>query len=288
MPLLKPNNNETKDQFITRFMSNPTMVSEYSDEKQRIAICMQQWVNAHKKSFVGDFINKDEVGGRVIDFDDKNGIVKTYVNAFNIKDTQNDISLPGSFNKTFRENFKNIFWHLNHDSSTMPGMTKELLEDGIGPIAIGQFNLKKQLGLDLYEDYKLFAENGRSLQHSVRVRPIKYETLPNPENPNDEYDKIRKVSEWQMKEWSSLTQQGACPGTDVLALKNEDEILNEISFLKSALNYRYSDERLKNLEKQISELTTLIKEAGFTTSKKEPLQGFDYNYLKNGIKNFKL
>ena len=231
-----------------------------------------------------EFENKDDIGGRVIDFDDKSGIVKTYINSFNIKDHQNDLSLPKSFQKTFKDNFKNIFWHVNHDSNTMPGMTKELYEDNSGAIAIGQFNLKKQFSLDLYEDYKLFAENGRSLQHSVRVRPVKYDIIPNPENPTDKNDSIRRVAEWHMKEWSSLTTQGANPETRVITLKSETEILSEIEFLKDALNRKYSDERLLNIEKQ---LDALIKRAGLTTLQNEPLT-INYEFLINGVKNFKL
>jgi phage head maturation protease len=283
MPKIKPN--ENKPDYIARFMSDPTMVSDYPDTSQRMAIAEQQWTNTHKKSFVSTYTNKDDIGGRVIDFDDTKGVVKTYINAFNIKDLQNDISLPGSFTKTFKENFKNIFWHENHDDNTMPGITLELNEDMTGAIAIGQFNLQKQSSRDLYEDYKLFAKNGRSLQHSVRVRPIKYEIMP---DPMDQDEEIRKVSEWQMREWSSLTKQGACPQTDVLSLKSESEIMEEINFLKEGLKLKYSDERLQNIEQQISELTTLIKEAGLSTSKNEPSQGIDYKYLINEIKNLKI
>jgi len=239
-------------------------------------------VNSKSKSSL--FSNKDDNGGRIIDFDDKSGIVKTYINAFNIKDSQNDISLPGCFKKTFNENFKNIFWYQNHDDNIMLGITKELLEDSTGAIAIGQFNLSKPISRDMYEDYKLYALNGRSIQHSVRVRAIKYNMAPNPANPNDEYDKIRSVAEWQMSEWSSLTKQGACPNTNVLALKNESEILEEISFLKTAMDYKFSDEKLKNIEKQLNELQTLIKEAGLTTSKNEPQKGIDYKFLINNLK----
>jgi hypothetical protein len=42
MPIPKPNDGELQDEFMQRCMSNDTMVSEYPDEKQRIAICMQQ------------------------------------------------------------------------------------------------------------------------------------------------------------------------------------------------------------------------------------------------------
>jgi len=60
--------------------------------------------------------------------------------------------------------------------------------------------------------------------------------------------------------------------------------LEEISFLKTAMDYKFSDEKLKNIEKQLNELQTLIKEAGLTTSKNEPQKGIDYKFLINNLK----
>ncbi len=38
---------------------------------------------------------------------------------------------------------------------------------------VGQLNLEKQIGRDTLADYKLFAENGRTLEHSIGVKAIK-------------------------------------------------------------------------------------------------------------------
>lgn len=42
MPLPKKDKDESKDKFISRCMSNPTMQSEYPDQKQRVAVCMSR------------------------------------------------------------------------------------------------------------------------------------------------------------------------------------------------------------------------------------------------------
>ena len=39
MPLPKPKVNESRKDFMQRCISNPTMVNEYKDANQRIAIC---------------------------------------------------------------------------------------------------------------------------------------------------------------------------------------------------------------------------------------------------------
>ena len=43
MPLPKRTATETRDKFIERCMSDKTMVNEYPDKKQRLAVCAVQW-----------------------------------------------------------------------------------------------------------------------------------------------------------------------------------------------------------------------------------------------------
>jgi len=43
MPMPKPTEKEIKDEFIARFMGDETMIKEYPEEKQRLAIANQKW-----------------------------------------------------------------------------------------------------------------------------------------------------------------------------------------------------------------------------------------------------
>ncbi len=43
MPILKPNDGETKEEFINRCMTDDTMQKEFPDESQRYAVCLTQW-----------------------------------------------------------------------------------------------------------------------------------------------------------------------------------------------------------------------------------------------------
>jgi len=210
----------------------------------------------------------------IIDINKKDGIVKTYINSFNIKDIYSEVSLPGSFKKTFSENLKNIYWLKNHDWDVMPGVTKELIEDGKGAIAIGQINMKKQMGVDLWNDYLLYAEHGRSLEHSIRTQPIKY-TIE---------DDVMYISEQKISEWSTLTRPGANPNTEVISLKYQAD---EMALLRDALKLDYSDEKLKNIENKINDLETLIIKAAEGTLIDKPI---DEKFIKttiNSINNIK-
>ena len=42
-------------------------------------------------------------------------------------------------------------------------------EDG-NLVMTGQINLKKQIGVETLEDYKLYRDHGKTLEHSVGVR----------------------------------------------------------------------------------------------------------------------
>lgn len=211
------------------------------------------------------------VNQTIIDLDKNQGIVKAYINTFNVIDAFGEVSLPGSFKKTFGENFKNIYWLKNHNWDIMPGITKELTEDVKGAIAIGQINMKKQESVDLWNDYLLYAENNRSLEHSVRVQLIKYIIK----------DDITYISEQKMSEWSTLTRPGANPETEVISLKYSE---NDIELLKKALNINYSDEKLKAIEEQIKALE--LKAAESTLNNK-PLSDEFIKQTINSIKNFK-
>lgn len=49
MPVPKPKKGEGRHTFVTRFVNDPTMKSEFQDIKQRTAVAYQTWEQAKKK-----------------------------------------------------------------------------------------------------------------------------------------------------------------------------------------------------------------------------------------------
>lgn len=49
MPMPRIKKNETKEQFIERFMSNLTMRLDFPDEGQRYVIALEQWEKQKKE-----------------------------------------------------------------------------------------------------------------------------------------------------------------------------------------------------------------------------------------------
>lgn len=48
MPIPKPKLDETQDKFISRCMSNETMMIEYKRQDQRLAVCYVTWRDRNK------------------------------------------------------------------------------------------------------------------------------------------------------------------------------------------------------------------------------------------------
>ena len=174
---------------------------------------------------------------------DEKGIVKVAVNGIGIKDSDGDISSPGSFSKTLQENFNRCKWFLNHDKTKLLGCPIEGVEEDGNLVMTGQINLKKQIGVETLEDYKLYRDHGKTLEHSVGVRAVKRDS----NNP-------AIVKEWFLGEYSTLTHWGANPQTflmDIKELRGSD-LRDHINMMRDALNKRYSGDKLKALEANIS------------------------------------
>ena len=143
---------------------------------------------------------------------DKDGTVIIQVNAFNVEDSQGDISLKGSFSKSINDGFSRWRYLYNHDRAEKICEPLEAWEDSNGLIVKAVLNLNKPLGQNTYQDYKLAAEYGRSVEHSAAVAAIK-----------SKGSSPRYVTEGMLQEFSYIPVWGANPETPLLALKTADE-----------------------------------------------------------------
>lgn len=176
------------------------------------------------------------------------GIVTVAVNGIGIEDSQHDISMPGSFTDTLRDDIHKMRWYLNHDQRQLLGVPLSGEEKDGNLVMVGQLNLEKQIGRDTLADYKLFHAAGRTLEHSIGVKAM----------ARDESDR-RKVIKWMMREYSTLTNWGANPQTFLVGIKSgtADQLRDAVEFIRMAFKQRgYSDERLKNYD---MELNLLLK-----------------------------
>lgn len=144
MPIPKPKDGETEDDFISRCMSNDTMKEEYPDNDQRLAICFQQWKDKDKKSLLVAQPERRYSGQVEIRLKEPNGdgeesnAITGYAAVFN--KWSEDLGFfkeqiaPGAFKKTIAEN--DIRALINHDPNLILGRTRnktlKLWEDDKG------------------------------------------------------------------------------------------------------------------------------------------------------------
>lgn len=203
---------------------------------------------------------------KALDVTDK-GIVTVAVNGIGIEDAQHDISMPGSFADTLANDMPKMRWFLNHDPRILLGVPLRGEEKDGNLVMEGQLNLNKQIGRDIWEDYKLYHAAGRTLEHSIGVQAL----------ARDEEDR-RKVLKWRMREYSTLTGWGANPQTFLVGMKSAtaDQVRDAVDFIRQAMQqHGYSDERLKQYD---MELNLLLKSLSGGTVVTCPCCGHQFTY----------
>jgi HK97 family phage prohead protease len=193
---------------------------------------------------------------------DQQGRVVVAANAFGNVDSDNDVSMAGSFTKTLKENFSRLRWFLNHDRNKLLGVPLEGIETPQHLQITGQLNLQKDIGRDTYADYKLYAEYGKSLEHSIGVDAIKF----------IDDQQVRKVTEWKLWEYSTLTSWGANERTPMIEMKDHDP-LKAIEWMTLQLKKGdYTDDRFLEIDKALNILLKSLIEPDKPTQDNQPIK----------------
>jgi HK97 family phage prohead protease len=223
---------------------------------------------------IKDFRIKDCI--KAVDQDE--GIVQIYVSSFGNKDSDGDIIERGAFSKTIKENISRIKHLKDHDRRQLLGLPVDISEDEKGLLVTSKMNLEKPLVKDVFSDYKFFADNGRSLEHSIGFNIIKGDM--------DQSRNAFIIKEIKLAEYSTLSFLGAnenTPLVDIKALKNKDIILDQLTEM---IKGDYSDQRLESINNLISKLKSLLNEPDKPLELNEPTEEIkELNELLKIIKN---
>ena len=184
------------------------------------------------------------------DFDEKQGIVKAYANAYDFKDDDGDISNKGSFTKTVTENFKRIRVLKDHNPTISLGVPLELdSKDPYGLLTTTKFNLKKEVSRDMFTDIQLMKDHGLNAELSIG-----YSIVSRDEKNKD------IITEYKLYEYSFLTSWAANEMSTVQDIKSIKSTYGILELIEKSYNLDYSDDRLRQIE-------TILK----ALSNKEPL-----------------
>lgn len=185
------------------------------------------------------------------DFDEKQGIVKAYANAYDFKDSDGDISAKGSFNKSVGDNRKRIRVLKDHIPTILLGIPLEFdTSDNYGLLTTTKFNLQKEVSRDMFTDIQLLKEHGLNAELSIGYEVVKRD------------EKNRSIiTEYKLWEYSFLSSWAANELSTVQDIKNIKSHYGIMELLTKAYNLPYSDSRLIQIE-------TILK----SLNNKEPLQ----------------
>ena len=173
------------------------------------------------------------------------GIVTIAISKFDNIDSYGDIVRKGAFTKTFEEGVSRLRHVVDHNlrQTSVVGLPLKMYETDDYAIVESAINLDKQIGRELFSDYKFFAKHGKTLEHSYMFNPLKYEIMKDEDGNFIGLD----IKEVKLFEYSTVAR-GANPDTPLLGLKsfiNGERSEKEISnFIKA--NHS-SDKLVKDL-----------------------------------------
>lgn len=203
---------------------------------------------------------KLDIKSSIEDVDEK-GIVKIRVSAFGNVDSYGDVMDKKAFNKTiadFKSSGKTRIKHLkNHSWNQAIGVPLEMVASEKGLDIVSKINLDKQIGAETFSDYKFYADNGQTLEHSIGYTVVKSEPIE---------DGITSLKEVNLLEYSSLDFLGANSETPLLDLKNAE------------LN---SEELIKRIEDLEARLKALEPQSTQAVEEKAEEPAIDVNILNN-------
>ena len=179
------------------------------------------------------------------DLDESKGIVVAYANTYNNKDADWDMSAHGSFDKTVSENFKRIRVLKDHNPTLMIGVPLSIdTKDTYGLLTTTQFNMKKDLGRDMFTDVQLMFDNGLNAELSIGYKAVK----------RDIKNKSI-IQEYYLGEYSFLSNWAANPLATVRDIKSIKTHYGILSLIEKSYNLDYSDNRLRQIETLLKSLS---------------------------------
>lgn len=236
MPLPKPKDGESKQDFLDRCMANDTMNSEYPDNDQRYAVCLSQWKEKEKDSLTplieqrfsgnsdlaitvrasGAITSDNELGP----IQEEKRLLTGHAAVFNQLSEElgwlysfREKIAPGAFADVLTDDVRALF---NHDENLILGRTTNgtlrLSEDEVG-LYVEIDPPDTQLGRDLLLSIRRGDVNQMSFAFT-----IKSETWENVEDHNV----IRTINKVERLYDVSPVTYPAYPQTDISARRSTD------------------------------------------------------------------
>ena len=215
MPIPKPSSGESESDFMARCTGDSTMLAEYSQRDQRVAVCLSSYREGGKEetvineALVEDFTDDfdDEMKSETLDIqaelkayngddEEEKGVFSGQGSIFGNKDLGNDVMVQGAFAKSIASKGpKGVKLLYQHDAKEPIGVFDEIIEDRKGLRVKGRLAMGTQKGREVYELMKMGAIDGLSIGYRVSPKGADY----------DERGKKRMLKEVDLMEIRAVT-----------------------------------------------------------------------------------
>tara|TARA_R100001443_G_C3357924_1_gene178403 strand:- start:1152 stop:1967 length:816 start_codon:yes stop_codon:yes gene_type:complete len=178
MPIPKPNANETESNFMARCMDNTTMLAEYPDSDQRVAVCLSSYNDKKEIQVTEEFETSSiDIKAEIKAYEeDEKGYFSGYGSIFGNKDLGNDVMVEGAFAKSIAsKGAKGVKLLYQHKADEPIGVFEEIIEDPKGLKVKGRLAMGTQRGREVYELMKMGAIDGLSIGYRVNPKGQEYD-----------------------------------------------------------------------------------------------------------------
>ena len=191
MPIPKPTDSEDRSSFMSRCMSDRTMLNEYAED-QRTAVCSASFNAEKEDKSSNEFLDCEF---KQIDADDE-GVFEGYASVFGNKDLGNDVIMEGAFSKSIhKKKPKQIKLLYQHKTDEPIGVIDDVMEDKRGLKVKGRLAMNTQKGREVYELMKMGALDSMSIGYRLNPKSYHY----------DDKEKKRVIKEVDLMEISMVT-----------------------------------------------------------------------------------
>ena len=232
MPIPKPNANETESNFMARCMDNTTMLAEYPDSDQRVAVCLSSYNDKKEIQVTEEFETSSiDIKAEIKAYEeDEKGYFSGYGSIFGNKDLGNDVMVEGAFAKSIAsKGAKGVKLLYQHKADEPIGVFEEIIEDPKGLKVKGRLAMGTQRGREVYELMKMGALDSMSIGYKLSPEDYKYS------------DKLKKRT-----------------------ITNLD--LMEVSMVTFPMNPKAKITKVKLAEMNVRELEHYLRDAGMSGS----------------------
>jgi len=266
-----PNENENRDEFLDRCMTDPEAMTDFADSDQRYAFCNSQWDNKDKNETMKKGYTNKSTSLEIKDVDTDSRIVKGYFASFNNVDSDGDMIMRGAFTKSIQEHGvestsnRKISHLAFHDVTRPVGMLKALNEDSKG------LYFESELGThDDGENALRMYKDGIIREHSIGFNYIQDKTtfieVDKTKTDNELVKSIGgywSITEVKLWEGSFVTFGANSETPNLSALKSQDDVnkcLDQLkqrmeTFIKALKDGNYNEKYNQLFEVELMQIT---------------------------------